>query len=82
MPDATDKQVDEAEAIVASIKPMLAGRSAPVQGAVLADLLSLWIAGHHPKLRKEILAAHVATVINLVPYSEKEIFGPSGWQVQ
>lgn len=82
MPDETDKQVIEAEGIVERIKPMLAGRSGPVQGAVLADLLSLWIAGHHPRLRDEILAEHIATVRRLVPHSEKEIFGPRGWPVQ
>lgn len=57
-----------------------------IQSGVLADLLSLWLAGHcvveeigqperpeTDKLREEILAALIELVRELVPTSEKEI---------
>ena len=59
------------------IKPVLAGQPPELQGAVLADLLSLFIAGHAPQLREEILALHIETVRQLVPASEREIFATS-----
>lgn len=65
-----------------------------IQSAVLADLLSLWLAGHcvieeigqperpeTDKLREEILAALIELARDLVPASEEEILqraGPKG----
>jgi hypothetical protein len=52
---------------------------------VLADLVSLFIAGHHPAFREELLALHIETVRQLIPASEKEIFPdgkPEGWDKQ
>jgi hypothetical protein len=65
-----------------AIRPMLAGYPQEVQGVVLADLLSVWIAGHHPSLRENLLAMYINFVRALVPESEKEIFPdgkPEGW---
>lgn len=72
------------EAIVGSIRPSLAGQPAEVQGAVLADLLAMFIAGHHPALREEILALHIDGVRKLVAPNEAAIFErlggkPPGW---
>jgi hypothetical protein len=54
-----------------------------VQGAILADLLSLWLPGHAPQLREEVLAMHVEKVRELVAPSEAEIFAdrpmPPDW---
>jgi hypothetical protein len=64
------------------IGPLLARWPPEIQGAVLADLLSVWIAGHHPSLRENLLAAHIDAVRALVPETEKEIFPngkPEGW---
>jgi hypothetical protein len=55
------------------IKPLLAGKGADVQGAVLADLLSIWLAGHPAEMREEILAMHIEYVCQLVPASEAEM---------
>lgn len=57
------------------ITPLLAGREPKIQGAILAGLLAIWLAGHHVKgdtdatrkLRGEILAAHIVGVTELVP---------------
>jgi hypothetical protein len=65
-----------------AIRPLLGGYPPEIQGAVLADLLSVFIAGHHPARRADVLAMHVDFVRALVPESEKEIFPngkPEGW---
>lgn len=61
-----------------SIHPMFANLPAPVIGAALADLTSLWIAGHitegQPaetrKLRAELFKQHMKAVKTLVPLQE------------
>ncbi len=68
-------------ALVDDIKPHLAGKSAPVQGAALADLLAIWLAGHHVEgdevatsgLRNTLLSMHVETVLQLIPINAREI---------
>lgn len=55
------------EPLVQAIRPLLAGKHAAVQGATLADLLAIWLAGHPPEVREEMLAMHVAEVRNLIP---------------
>jgi len=65
----------EVIALVALIRPLLAGKSPPVQGAVLADLLAIWLAGHHvpgnpaatQSQRAELLAQQLKAVAQLVP---------------
>jgi hypothetical protein len=57
----------------AHIWPLLAGHAPEVQGAALADLLAIWLAGHHVagdeyatrSLRAELLAMHCAAVRTL-----------------
>ena len=46
----------EHDLTVEEIGAMLAGRPAQAQGAILADLLSMWIAGWHPTVREEALS--------------------------
>ena len=61
--------------LVEVMRPHLAGKSPQVQGAVLADLLAIWLAGHHVaddadatrKMRAEMLALHCQAVRQLVP---------------
>ena len=61
------------------IQPMLAGLGPDVQSAVLADLFSLFLAGHvgpgAEELREEITQEWLATVRRLVPVSEQQILG-------
>lgn len=69
------------------LQRLLAGKPPEFQGAVLADLLSLFIAGHHPALREEILQIHNAKVRELIAPSEQQIFEqrggkPEGWETQ
>jgi len=65
--------------IIKRIRPLLAGNPAQVQGAVLADLLAMWLAGHvslksreaTEANREELLAMHIETVRQLVPENAK-----------
>lgn len=70
---------DDVGALVDEIKPLLAGHSPALQGAVLADLVSIWIAGHHPKLRKIMFDMHVMAVPRLVEINDKILFGDEGF---
>jgi hypothetical protein len=66
--------VREIEIVVERIKPLLSGRPPETQGAILADLLAIWLAGHHiagdveatRTLRADILAAHLQLLPQLV----------------
>jgi predicted ABC-class ATPase len=66
---------DDVMRLVEEIKPLLAGKSAFIQGAVLADLLAIFLAGHivpgdqaaTNQLREDILSMHIEQVRELVP---------------
>ena len=58
------------------IMPVLAGHGGATQGAVLAELLAMWVAGHRAAtepsrtlLREDILRMHLALVRELIPIS-------------
>jgi hypothetical protein len=71
--------------LIERIRPLLSGQLAPVQGAVLADLLAAWLAGHIDRssnshtaaLREELLRHHLATVRALVPINAAHIHARS-----
>jgi hypothetical protein len=56
--------------IAQQIRPLLAGQAREVQGAVLAELLAMWIAGHHrcgDAVMAQVLEQHYRVVRDLVP---------------
>jgi hypothetical protein len=63
------------------IWPLLAGQPAEMQGAVLADLLAIWLAGHHVAgdedatrtMRAELLAVHCGMVRELTSINARLI---------
>jgi adenine deaminase len=62
--------------LVEDIKPLLAGHAPVVQGAALAELLAIWIGGHHASastvdMRNKLLEAHILTVRALVALAEQ-----------
>jgi hypothetical protein len=70
------------KALVATIRPLLAGNPPEVQGTALADLLAIWVAGHigdsddeTGRLRETILAIHSEMVRKLVPVNDAIIHG-------
>ena len=73
MMDRSAKHVLE---LVERIKPILAGQDPSEQGAVLAELLSLWLAGHRPPaLREAILAHHIEAVLALTKINAHALHG-------
>jgi len=82
------EDVFDVEEVSQQIYDLLSGRGAAVQGAVCADLLSRWLAGHvvpgnekaTAEAREEILEAHIRTVRKLIPIQEREIFAEHGRQ--
>jgi hypothetical protein len=69
------QRAHEANRLSRKIRPLLAGKPPEVIGAVLGELVSLFIAGTRPSLRRWTLDQHIKLVTDLVPESEKEIFG-------
>jgi hypothetical protein len=74
-----EDQLREIAHRVGQIKPALAGLPPEVQGAILADLLALWLAGHHIEgdkdatraMRAELLAEHCTYVRQLTSVNAK-----------
>jgi hypothetical protein len=63
-------------ALVERIRPLLAGQHPSVQGAVLAELLGLWLGGHHPPaLREAMLTHHVDAVRALMAVTGRQLHG-------
>lgn len=76
MPDDLARQ---AQQLTRQLQRLLRGCDPAVQSAVLADLLSIWLAGHWPpEAREELLTDFVELVLDLVPITEKQVFGPLG----
>jgi hypothetical protein len=80
-PAEAEAQAHEAMELIFRIHPLLHGQDRLVQGAVLAELLARWLAGHfvgadkleNATFRAELLAEHLASVVRLVPLCEAEL---------
>jgi len=67
--------------LVDEIKPLMSGRHPKVQAGALAELLSLWLAGHWipgqkeetTHLRDSLLTMHVEFVRSLTELNSKEL---------
>jgi hypothetical protein len=57
---------------VEEIGALLAGRPAQVQGAILADVLSIWLACWHPTVREEALSLLLNLAREMVPAQEEK----------
>lgn len=73
----------EARMIVADIRPKLAKCEPEVVGAVLAELLSIWLASHHPDFRDQARNMMRDLVDDLVPIAVAEMIAlgalPQEW---
>jgi hypothetical protein len=75
---------DEVVALVTAVRPFFIGRPKEVQGAVLADLLAIWLAGHvvrgdptaTKRWRKDILKIHLDSVRKLIPINYQALVEP------
>jgi len=52
--------------LIEQIRPILAGHGPGVQGAVLAYLQAIWVAGHPPQMRERLLEFHLEAVRKLI----------------
>ena len=66
------------EDVEALIRPLLKDHHPAVQGAVLANLVARFFAGHHPNQRAMMMTSWTKTVIKLIDLFDKEIM-PNGW---
>jgi len=73
-----DKDIRTVTRKVRRLAPELHGLGPEVQGAILADLVSMWMAGHAPHVREEVLATWLVTMRLLVEPNEKIVFGEGG----
>jgi hypothetical protein len=69
----------EAMVLSRTIQPLLHGRNPDVVGAALADLCSIYFAGHNPIMRDDLLRFWFETMKAMIPESEKEFFGNAGF---
>ena len=76
---------DQGDELVRQIKPQLAGHDPRIQGMVLFELAAIYLAGHHPALREQMLSLHLNGIRSYIPVAEAEIFPngkPEGWEAQ
>ena len=80
-----DERAVMVDQICAAIAPLLRGFPPEVQGAVLAELTAMWLAGHMGgdavRYREELLDMHITTIRKLIPQCEQAILAlcpPSG----
>lgn len=81
MSDDVDTMAKTAAERVKAIAPLLAGLHRGVQGAVLADLTAMWVAGHYQagtRALEELLDMHIEKVHELVPVNIQIIKGRGG----
>jgi hypothetical protein len=76
--DKLDVMIDESAQLVETIRPLLAGRDPAVQAGTMVQLVAIWLAGHAPQIREEILAGLIEAANNIVGEFEKQLFGEHG----
>jgi hypothetical protein len=69
---------NEVDALVSEIRQMLAGRTPGVQGAVLGDLVSMYLIGWPDVHREAVLAELMDLARKLMEPNEKLRFGERG----
>lgn len=62
---------EEVDSAVSEIGGTLAGRPPQLQGAILADLLSMWLAGWNPNVRDEAMSLLLKLARERIPVQEE-----------
>jgi hypothetical protein len=78
----TEREVRD---LVTQLKEHLRGKGPLLQGAALADVISMYFAGHHPAMREETINEWIKTMRDLIPLNEEALFEhyggkPEGWE--
>ncbi len=71
--DETLAKARRVEELLEECQRVLDGQNGTIEGAVIARLLSLWLAGHPETDRELALTDFIDMVREMVPESEKEI---------
>jgi hypothetical protein len=78
-----EDDVEDVMALVRAVRPFFAGKSEEVQGAALADLTALWVAGHVASdsgkthaYWERTLALHLDGIWKLIPVNYAAIIEP------
>lgn len=71
------KEIDRVHDIVEQCSDLLHGEGPDVQGAVLAELLSMWLAGFDEDMREPMLAFHLSFIRPLIRINAAIIRGES-----
>jgi hypothetical protein len=77
-------EADEVHDLVEAVSPFFVGKPTQVQGAALADLLAIWLAGHvnrddpskSARIREEMLELHLKAVRALIPINYATLIEP------
>jgi hypothetical protein len=69
--EAAEFSQERVDQISLLIQPYLRGLHPGEQGAILADLLALWLSGFPTAIRERLIDAHVRGVRQLIPLYEE-----------
>jgi hypothetical protein len=58
--------VETTDRIIEQIRPLLAGYNPTTQGAVIAELFAIWLGGHRPEIRQDMLKHTVDMAIDMI----------------
>lgn len=65
--------IDAAEELATRCKPLLRGEPPEIVGVALAELVSLWIGGHHPVLRDGVRTRWWGLVNELARHNDQPL---------
>lgn len=83
IPKDLDAYAKQVERLVWRISRILRGQGREVQGAVVCDLASMWIAGHAPEDREAVLQHHLQGIRSLLEINARMVaqrHGLSNWE--
>lgn len=60
------EMTDTTDRIIKQMRPLLEGHNLMTQGAVIAELLAIFLGGHRPKMREEICDITVKMAIDMI----------------
>jgi hypothetical protein len=74
----TRQKHEDAMELMRQLSKLLHGRDTDLQAVVLADLVALWLVGHHPSLRDESKGLWLDLLDDLVPIVEEAVLAQAG----
>lgn len=73
-----DDTLDGFAVLAKRLREALAGKDPEIQGAALADMVSMWVAGHPPFVREQVLESWLEVMRRLIEVNDKIMFGDKG----